>query len=206
MKKGVTLIALLLTVLCASAQKPTKLFNGKSLDGWSKFTKNISDIESEVYSVKDRTINITGEFGYLYTNKEYSDYKLTLQWRWVDEGTNSGVFLNMQGENKAWPNCYEVQLANGMAGDIIHAGDVSSDEYAASGNKKSLGAERNIEKEIGEWNDMEVICSKESIVVYINGVKQNEIHNITQPSGHIGLQSEGKGIQFRNIELTPILL
>ncbi|MFI3248248.1 MAG: DUF1080 domain-containing protein [Rikenellaceae bacterium] len=203
MKKSLTLIALVLTTLCASAQKPISLFNGKTLEGWSTFTKEISDSAADTYSVESKCINISGAYGYIYTDAKYKSYTLTLEWRWVGVGSNSGVFLNMAGENKCWPNCYEVQLANGMAGDIIHSGDVTSDEFYSVG-KKVTRNKKDKEKAIGKWNTMEVTCKDNTLTVYINGTKQSELHNISQKSGHIGLQSEGKGIQFRNIELTQL--
>lgn len=197
-------MALLLATLSLNAQKPQSLFNGKNLDGWNPFTKNLSETPSSVYSVKDKCIDISGEFGYLYTDNQYSDYKLTLEWRWVGEATNSGVFIHMRGENKAWPNCYEMQLAAGKAGDIIHAGEASSAEFAESGKKVKKAFNEGVEKPVGEWNKMEVVSKAGTVTVYVNGVKQNQITKLSQTSGHIGLQSEGKAIQFRAVELIEL--
>ena len=50
----------------ASAQKTTKLFNGKDLSGWNFVVDKNSVPAEQVYSVKDGVINITGQpFGYM---------------------------------------------------------------------------------------------------------------------------------------------
>lgn len=38
----------------------------------------------------------------------------------ADSATNSGIFLHIQRDG-IWPNCYECQLWNGKAGDLIHS-------------------------------------------------------------------------------------
>ena len=48
------------------------------------------------------------------------------------------------------------------------------------------------------------ICRDGKIDVYINGMHQNSATLPSNKSGHIGLQSEGADILFRNVRLTPI--
>ena len=58
----------------ASAQKTTKLFNGKDLSGWNFVVDKNSVPAEQVFSVKDGVINITGQpFGYMYTKEKYGD-------------------------------------------------------------------------------------------------------------------------------------
>jgi hypothetical protein len=51
---------------------------------------------------------------------------------------------------------------------------------------------------------MEVVCKSNTIEVYVNGVLQNKGTGVSVSSGHICLQSEGKEIEFRNVELTKL--
>jgi hypothetical protein len=60
------------------------------------------------------------------------------------------------------------------------------------------------EMAVGEWNNADITCEKGTITVYINGVFQNKGTKSLHKTGHIGLQSEGKDIQFRNVRLTPL--
>ena len=98
------------------AEKEFKdLFNGENLDGWVNV-----NCAPETWKVKDGTIWCTGvPIGFLRTKKEYSDYKLTFEWRWPEKAGNSGVLLHMTDEDKHWPPSMEAQLMNNRAGDLI---------------------------------------------------------------------------------------
>ena len=69
----------------------------------------------------------------------------------------------------------------------------------------SNARERNVnpssEKPAGEWNEANIFVKDGVITVYINGVYQNTGTNKVK-EGHIGLQSEGKEVEFRNVTLT----
>ncbi|MFI3321340.1 MAG: DUF1080 domain-containing protein [Rikenellaceae bacterium] len=205
MKKLLFLFAFSVMAIAASAQKSTKLYNGKNLDNWGLVTKNSEDIASKEFKANKGVIDISGKFGYMYTLEQYSNYKLTLEWRWVGEGSNSGVFLNLQGEKKVWPACFEVQLSSGSAGGIIHSGGTTSDEFYKNNKKPFLkGYKEGLEKELGKWNKLEVVCTPNQIQTYVNGTKQCEINNLSQKKGNIALQGEGKAIQFRKVVVTPL--
>ena len=102
---------------CGTAK--TELFNGKDLTGWVCVVDDKSDVPaSEVYGVKEGNIHIVGQpFGYMRTAEKYGDYKFHAEWRWVGEGTNSGIFHRVQDGDKIWPNAIECQLCSGKAGD-----------------------------------------------------------------------------------------
>ena len=57
------------------------------------------------------------------------------------------------------------------------------------------------EKPAGEWNEANIFVKDGVITVYIDGVYQNTGTNKVK-EGHIGLQSEGKEVEFRNVTLT----
>lgn len=59
------------------------------------------------------------------------------------------------------------------------------------------------ENPVGEWNKAEVVCSGDSAEFFFNGKKVGEYRNLTPSSGRIQLQSEGFGIEYRNIVMYP---
>jgi hypothetical protein len=64
---------------------------------------------------------------------------------------------------------------------------------------------RDVEKPLGEWNRMEVICDGDTITNVVNGYVVN-VGTMSIPSmGKIQFQSEGAEIIFRKIEIRPIL-
>jgi hypothetical protein len=140
-------------------------------------------------------------------------------------GRNSGVLLHIQGEDKVWPACLEAQLQEGNAGDFIamatpvvfselttlreqSAAAAGADEEA---KKRALGARRvarqqaSSEKPIGEWNTYEIVCRGDTVTLTVNGVRQNSATGLTFTDGTIGLQSEGMPIEFRRVELAPLV-
>lgn len=195
----------------ASAQKTTKLFNGKDLAGWNFVVDKNSVPAEQVYSVKDGVINIAGQpFGYMYTKEKYGNYKLHVEWRWPngEEKANSGIFLLIADPANPFPNGIECQLCAGKAGDFVL---LNGSDLAEFQNKPGMPrpafpvVERkvaNSEKPAGEWNEANIFVKDGVITVYINGVYQNTGTNKVK-EGYIGLQSEGKEVQFRNVTVTP---
>lgn len=203
MKNRVILAALsLMAILASCGNKSTKttLFNGKDLTGWVCVVDEKSNIAaSEVYGVKDGNIYIAGNpFGYMRTDKKYGDYKLHVEWRWVGEGTNSGLFQRVQDGDGLWPNAIECQLCNGKAGDFVMLGGSKISEIECKGQFPVKERNGDYEKPVGEWNTAEIICQGKSITVYINGQLQNQCTCETS-EGYIALQSEGGPIEFRNV-------
>src|SRR6185436_14103129 len=72
-----------------------ELFNGKDLSGWTFFMRDNAD-PTKTWSVADGVIKCAGKpTGYLRTEKDYRDYKLTIEWRFVKVApkADNGGFL-----------------------------------------------------------------------------------------------------------------
>lgn len=215
MKTSYILVGIILFILNASltAQQirecapvlNTSLFNGRDLSSWTFFIKDQSVDPAGVFVVKDAAIRITGNpFGYMRTRGQFADYKLHLEWRWPVEATNSGVFIHAQEPDAQWPQCIEVQLKAGDAGDFICVSGASMNERVDENNRIIKKMNESNELPVGEWNTMEVICRGNTIEVYVNGTLQNKGTGLTLTKGSICLQSEGKDIEFRNVFLTRL--
>lgn len=64
---------------------------------------------------------------------------------------------------------------------------------------------RDVEKPRGEWNRMEVVCDGGSITNIVNGYVVNVGTGSSQTRGKIQFQSEGAEIEFRKIEVRPLV-
>ena len=188
---------------CGAGSQKTELFNGSDLSGWECFVNPESGVPaSDVYSVVDGNIRIAGQpFGYLRSAEKYGDMKLHAEWRWVGEGTNSGLFVRVHDGDKLWPNAIECQLCNGKAGDFVMLGGSKIKEVECVEEYPVEDRIGDYENPVGEWNVAEVVCKGNKITVYINGKLQNEC-TCDSTEGYIALQSEGGPLEFRNIYVT----
>ncbi len=113
---------------------PTKtipLFNGTDLTGFTSWLKDTHHADPrKVFTVHDGMIHVSGDgYGYLATDKEYRNYRLTVDYKWgkrTDGGKsvrNSGVLLHATGKDGSaggtWMASIECQLAQGCVGDLI---------------------------------------------------------------------------------------
>jgi hypothetical protein len=73
--------------------------------------------------------------------------------------------------------------------------------------KDTLGfrGSRDVEKPLGEWNRMEVICDGDSITNIVNGYVVNVGRKSSLTKGKILIQTEGAEIFFRKFEVRPLV-
>jgi len=92
-----------------------------------------------------------------------------------------------------------VQQKADAAGDIICMNGLWAKECTDSVKftvKKLLPSN---EKPLGEWNSMRIICKKNTLKVYVNGILQNNLTGLTAKKGFIGFQNEGTPLEFRKL-------
>lgn len=195
----------------ALAGEPVALFNGNDLSGWTAVLADENAKAEDVWSVHDGVLHCKGQpVGYIKTEKEYSNYELSLQWRFPQgsQGGNSGVLVHTSepGAIGIWPKSIEVQLHRGDAGDFWVIGtdlNVENEEARKMG-RRHLNLTDDSENPIGEWNTMVIVCLQDRITVTVNGDLVNEASDCTVTEGAISLQSEGAPIEFREIVLTSL--
>jgi hypothetical protein len=114
----------------ARGQEVVQLHNGKDLTGlYAWLRKSRYEDPLKVFTVQDGMIRISGDdFGYLATRQEYSDYHLTVEYKWGSQTNasktvrNSGILLHAigpDGNRSPWMSSIECQLAQGCVGDLI---------------------------------------------------------------------------------------
>jgi hypothetical protein len=201
---GSSLPAQIIEPPIAPAQR-IDLFDGKSLSGWTFATKDTNAVAAAIWSVTNGVIVCQGKpYGYARTLQTYRDYRLHAEWRWPDGPGNSGVFLQINPPDKVWPMCFEAQLLAGSAGEIRCNGGSTASGLTPANPKSFPRRQPSSELPAGEWNSYDIVCRSNTISVRVNGVLQNEITGTSVSSGTIGLQAEGKLVEFRNIVLEPL--
>jgi len=212
--KSVPLFVLALMLISCSTERKIELFNGQDLDNWTIYVDSEDGEPKDLFYVKDGIMNTQGDpFGYIRTKESYSNYKLHLEWRWVEEASNSGVLLHVQGKDMIFPQCVEAQLWFDRAGDFVLMGkgaaiSVKDSTYTVLSEENRYLViskfEDSSEKPAGEWNSYDITSKDGTIELYVNGVLQNLGTGSTLTEGNIALQSEGAPMQFRNIYLQPL--
>ncbi len=215
-KTGIAFICIVVSAALQAAG--IALFNGKDLSGWSSFCDYNA---TGGYSAQEKTwfayngaIRTTGTpFGYLKTTRsDFKNFRLSLKYRWWRKtpSPNSGVFVRLDSECATFiPRCYENQLCEGKAGDLLGLCGMPIDglkpnaPYNAanplSGITVSERKFKSAEKPFGEWNTLEVEVNGRTLVNRLNGMEQSRVAGIAEKAGAIGLQSEGGAIEFKDI-------
>ena len=211
---GSGIAALLATAILACASETTvveiPLFNGTDLSGWDYFLVDENVTMEDVWSVEGGILICQGEpGGYLYTDGEYENFRLVVEWRWPQEPGNSGVLMRITGAPMMLPNSVEAQLQSGNAGDMygfqgfrIGGDEDRLREIPVPG--WGLTKIRGNENPPGEWNRYEITVDGDRVTLMLNGETVNEAVNVDVRPGRIGLQSEGGVIHFRTVTLTPL--
>ena len=137
--------------------------------------------------------------GYLCTRKSYSNYVLTLEFRYPEQAGNSGVFHYISGEHKVWPACVEVQGLYQRLAQIFPLGGAEGPR--SDGDEEARTRAR---KPHTEWNHLEITSQDGVIGAKLNGVFIGQSGPYPVRQGPIGLQSEGAPVHFRNIEIREL--
>lgn len=210
--KTVLISVLMLLAVTGFAKKKQSLFNGKDLTGWYAYVADPSVDLSKYFYVKDGTIETVGTpAGYLRTKKEFSNYRLHVEWRYPEKEINSGIMLHVSGPDKIWVTHYQANLKHLNVGDFVVHGvgqkaTIGGKEYISTEKDKPAVPKLNPsnEKPAGEWNSYDIVCKGNTIEVKVNGLLQNTATNCSMTKGAIALQAEGCKIQFRNIWIEKI--
>ncbi len=164
-------------------------------------------ITVESLAIKDGEISLTGKpTGYFATKAKYKNYRLKFEWRYDRPADlkadaafqgNSGLLIHIDGPDKVWPRCLEVQLMNADAGNIFAIGG----KVRAS---KDPEAQIKAIKPVGEWNSQVVECRDGTVSCSINGVEISRANGAVPHEGRIGWQSEGSAIHLRKITIQAL--
>lgn len=195
------------------------LFNGRDLSGWIDVNTS-----PETWSVKDGLLVCKGTpIGVMRSEKQYENFILHIEWRHMEAGGNSGVFVWSEGSvpaDRRLPKGMEVQMLElqypqlnpDKDGKPRHSGYVSGELFGAGGleaipdnprGRRSMSYEMRC-KGKGEWNTYDVVCVDGTIKLAINGKFVNGMRESTVRKGYLCLESEGAEIHFRNIRLLEL--
>jgi Domain of Unknown Function (DUF1080) len=157
--------------------------------------------------------------GIMRSEKQYVNFILQIEWKHMEAGGNSGVFVWSDArpdEESRLPGGVEVQMLeldwvnqnvhDGIKppiayvhGELFGVGGVETVPDNPRGTRsKSI---ENRCKGKGEWNSYTVVAVDGVIKLSVNGKFVNGISKSTVRKGYLCLESEGAEIQFRNLKI-----
>jgi len=195
------------------------LFNGKDLAGWVDVNTS-----KDTWAVRDGLLVCSGKpIGVMRSEKQYENFILHIEWRHMQAGGNSGVFIWSEGtvpEGRRLPKGMEVQMLElqwpvlnpDKDGKPRPQGYVSGELFGANGLKTTPDNPRgnrsqSIEmrcKGQGEWNTYDVVAVDGVVKLAINGKFVNGVSQASVKKGYLCLESEGAEIHFRNIRIIEL--
>jgi hypothetical protein len=159
-----------------------------------------------VFRVENGEVVCTGKIqGYMFTEKKYKDFTLRFDYRFQppadwDDGEdvsfygNSGYFLFVN-DHRVWPK--GIQIEGYHRRPLIPLPMDAQMKFT-----EEPGAVAKAMRPLGAWNSVEIVSRNGQVKSSMNGIHLNTIteHEFTQP-GHIGFESEGSEIHWRNIRI-----
>ncbi|MFO7924046.1 MAG: DUF1080 domain-containing protein [Bacteroidales bacterium] len=192
---------------------PVKWINVNTLqDTWSK--------QEEVLICSGHPI------GVIRSEKQYENFILHIEWKHIEPGGNSGVFIWSNAsppKNRQLPDGVEVQMLEldyfkenprpnisksdqeaYVHGHLFGVGGVETVPDNRMENSNRSNSLENRCSGRGTWNTYTVVCVDGVVKLSVNGKFVNGVSRASQKKGYICLESEGAEIHFRNIRITRL--
>ncbi len=150
-----------------------------------------------------------------FTEEEFDNFLLHVEWRASDITDNSGVFIRFPALGNRDPaNDWRLAVDKGYEIQIDDRGinpdaGTSNDPLHQTGAIYKIAAASHVaSRPVGQWNAFDIEARGREILVRLNGdlVSQLTADGSRPTKGHIGLQNHhpGSRVQFRNIQIEPL--
>ena len=167
---------------------------------WQQFSSKENVALGDVWKIieveNEKYLKCVGEpKGFLYTKKKFSDFELTLEWKYTsDPNGNSGVLVYTQDEMRLWPVSMQVQLHQPKAGSV----------FPSDGAKGTSSDVASLAHEVGKWNSCRIVSQSGRLSVQINGKNAAEVAGCDPAKGYIAIQCEGSETLFRRLRVRDL--
>lgn len=226
-------LTLTVVTFAEDAPTPSKACIDGTGPGWKELGEsdfvNVN-CKADTWSWKGGLIHCTGQpVGVMRTQKRYTNFELVVEWRHLQSGGNSGVFVwgSEESLNSLKPGelplGIEVQvLDHGYAEKYEKQTGKKPDWFTTNGDvfptktakmtpfePKSPSGERSfprkqLSKGVGEWNHYYVRAINGEVRLWVNGEEVSGGTNCDPRSGYLCLESEGAPVEFKNLRLREL--
>jgi hypothetical protein len=182
----------------------TSLFDGRSLAGWKGAVDHYEVVDGAIRCRK-------GSGGTLFTEREFTDFTVRLEFR-LPHGGNNGLAIRYPGEgDTAYVGMCELQVL-----------DDTDPKYATLDPRQYTGsiygmvaAQRGYLRPVGEWNFEQVTVRGSRITVELNGtvITDGDVSTVSsfmddrehpgkdRTRGHFGFAGHNDPVEYRNVRI-----
>ena len=190
------------------------LFNGVDLSGWVDVNTS-----PDTWKVKDSMIICSGlPIGVMRTERQYENFIMEVEWRHMEAGGNSGVFIWSEGtqfsKDEPLTKAIEVQMLelqyapmHNRTEDYVHGELFPTMGMKAVPDNPRGNRSKSIERRCkgkGEWNKYVIVAVDGTVKLSVNGKFVNGLRNSDRKKGYICLEAEGAEIHFRNLRIMEL--
>lgn len=194
----------------------TPLFNGRDLSGWRNPYPHgeAKVVDGEIHLLADSKF-------FLVTEKQYSDFRLSVEIHLPDGPANSGVMFRCHvdedapnkkvfgyqaecdGSDRRWSGGLYDESRRGWIWPSTE-GRSTAQFLEHSEESQQFFAEPRVRNALHRngWNHYLITCVNDVITIELNGVQTVRFRDAVDPSGFIGIQhhgEEGQTYRFRNL-------
>ena len=185
------------------------LFNGRNLEGW----KLVGGVGPGYVVEGGRIVCPPDGGGNLFTEKEYANFVLRLEFK-LSEGGNNGVGLRAPYEGDAAYQGMEIQVLDDPAPRYK---DIKPAQHCGS-IYDVFPARQGALKPTGQWNAYEITANGRRIAIRLNGktIVDADLDTARDPAvlkrhpglaratGHIGFLGHKSHVEFRNVRVKEL--
>lgn len=188
------------------------LFNGRDLTGW-KLVRG----RGPGYIVEKGVLVCPEDGGgNLFTEKEYANFVLRLDWRLWDGG-NNGVGIRAPLEGDAAYVGMEIQVLDEASEKYKKGAGLKPTQMTGSVYDVFAAKSGHVKRD-GVWNEYQIEARGRRIKVTLNGVVVTDVDldsvkdpevlkkhpGLARAKGHIGFLGHGTRVEFRNIRIMEL--
>jgi hypothetical protein len=233
---GVSTLVFGLLLPCVSAQgpAPARAFLDGTGPGWRALeAQDFAGVngDQDTWTWQGEVLHSSGKpIGVMRTRQQVTNFELVVEWRHLESGGNSGVFvwvpmealkslrpgtlpsygIEVQMLDHGYAEKYEKQ--NGRKGDWF---TTNGDVFAVGSSKltpfppTSPNGSRSFPRKalsrgVGEWNHYYVRAINGELRLWVNGEEVSGGNGAAPRMGYLCLEAEGAPVEFRNIRMRDL--
>jgi len=159
--------------------------------------------EPDTWTWTNGMVHCTGKpIGVIRTIKLHTNFELVAQWRHLQSGGNSGIFVWATPESI---KALEQGKGRLPTGDVFPTGSTTMEPFPpTSPDGKRSFPRKNLSKGVGEWNHYYVRAINGEIRLWVNGEEVSGGTHVRPATGYLCLESEGAPVEFKELRIREL--